>query len=153
MASGGRTSMNRPIHSSSFVLTLAIFLSIYSCASLREWIIGRDNFSRTYAVDFMSFHPKLNSALQDYAKARRGNSFQVTRLGNDAVIIQGLYEGEQSQDRVPITVTVRPAGPEKSRMEIKISSSDSKIYSKHSKAVARDLFQIIEKETGVRPEE
>jgi hypothetical protein len=153
MASGGRISMNRPIHSSSFVLTLAIFLSIYSCASLREWIIGRDNFSRTYAVDFMSFHPKLNSALQDYARKQKGGSFQVIRLGNDAVIIQGFYRREQEQDRFPSTVTAKSAGPGRTRMEIKISSSDSKIYSEHLKEFAGDLFQIIEKETGVRPEE
>ena len=101
----------------------------------------------------MSFHPKLNSALQDYAKTRGGNSFQVTRLGNDAVVIQGIYKGEQEQDRFPSTITAKSAGPGRTRMEIKISSSDSKIYSDHLKEVARDLFQIIEKETGVRPEE
>jgi hypothetical protein len=134
-------------------LTLVIFLSIYSCASLRERIIGKDHFSRTYAVDFMSFHPRLNSALQDYAKTHKGNFFRVALLKNDAVIIQGFYKGEQEQDRIPTTITAKPAGPERTRMEIKMSSSDSKISSEYFKEAARDLFQIIEKETGVWPEE
>jgi hypothetical protein len=153
MASGGRTSLNRRICSSSILLTLAIFLAVYSCASLREWINGRDNFSRTYAVDFMSFHPRLNSALQDYAKNHKGNSFRVALLRNDAVIIQGFYKREQEQDRLPATITAKPASPGRTRMEIKISSSDSKIYSQNLKEFARNLFQIIEKGTGVWPEE
>jgi hypothetical protein len=134
-------------------LTLVIFLSIYSCASLRERIIGKDHFSRTYAVDFMSFHPRLNSALQDYAKTHKGNFFRVALLRNDAVIIQGFYKGEQEQDPIPTTITAKPAGPERTRMEIKISSSDSKISAECFKEAARDLFQIIEKETAVSPEE
>jgi hypothetical protein len=101
----------------------------------------------------MSFHPRVNSALQDYARKQNGSSFQVTRLGNDAVVIQGLYQGEQEQDRFPSKITVKPAGPGKTRVEIKISSSESKIYSEDLKEVARDLFQIIETGTGVRPEE
>ena len=148
--------MNRQIRCSSFLLILAFFLSIYACTSFRVFLeekILRDNFSRTYSVDFMSFHPRLNSALQDYARKQKGSSFQVIRLGNDAVIIQGLYKGQQEQDRFPSTITVKPAGPGKTRVKIKISSSDSKIYSEDLQEVARDLFQIIEKETGVRPEE
>ncbi len=104
-------------------------------------------------MDFMSFHPRLNSALQDYAKTHKGNSFRVTLLKNDAVIIQGFYKGEQEQDRLPSTITAKPAGPGKTKMEIKISSSDSKISSEYLKEAARDLFQIIEKETGLWPEE
>jgi hypothetical protein len=116
MASDGQNSLNRRIYSSSFVLTLVIVLSIYSCASLRERIIGKDHFSRTYAVDFMSFHPRLNSALQDYAKTHQGNFFRVALLKNDAVIIQGFYKGEQEQDRIPTTITAKPAGPERTKM-------------------------------------
>ena len=153
VSSDGRTSLNRRIYFSYFALILAIFLSIYSCASVREWIIGRDNFSRTYAVDFMSFHPRLNSALQDYAKNHKGNSFRVALLRNDAFILQGFYQGEQEQDRLPSTITAKPAGPGRTKMEIKISPCDSKISSEYLKDVARDLFQIIEKGTGVGPEE
>jgi len=104
-------------------------------------------------MDFMTFHPRLNSALQDYAKNHKGNYFRIALLKNDAVIIQGFYKGEQEEDRIPTTITAKPAGPERTRMEIKISSSDSKISSKYFREAARDLFQIVEKETGVLPEE
>lgn len=144
-------SMGPRICSSSFVLTLAIFLSIYSCASLREWIIGKDNFSRTYAVDFMSFHPRLNSALQDYAKNHKGNSFRVALLGNDGVIIQGFYKGEQEQGRLPSTIAAKPAGPQKTWLEIQISSNNLGASSKDLERAAQELFLIIEKGTGIRP--
>jgi len=100
----------------------------------------------------MSFHPKLNSALQDYAKKHKGNSFQVALLGSDAVIIQGLYKGEQYQARLSTTITVNPAGPGRTRIEIKISSKDSK-NSEYLREAARELFQIIEKGTEVPPRE
>ena len=115
--------------------------------------MAKDQFSRTYAVDFTSFHPRLNSALQDYSKTHKGNFFRVALLKNDAVIIQGFYKGGQEQDRIPTTITAKPAGPERTRMEIKIPSSDSKISSEYFEEAARDLFQIVEKETGVLPEE
>jgi len=126
------------------------FLSIYSCVPF--WIPA-DKFSRTYAVDFMSFHPKLNSALQDYAKRHEGNSFQIALLGSEAVIIQGLYKGERYQDRLSTTITVKPAGPGRTWMEIKISSNDPKIFSEYLREAARELFQIIEKGTGIPPQE
>ena len=129
---------------------VVICLSIYSCAPF--WVPA-DKFSRTYAVDFMSFHPKLNSALQDYAKKHKGNSFQVALLGSDAVIIQGLYKGEQYQARLSTTFTVKPAGPGRAWMEIKISSSDSKVNSKYLREAARELFQMIEKGMGIQAQE
>jgi hypothetical protein len=146
-------SWQRRIHWTSLLLIPALFLSIHSCASLREWINERDSFSRTYSLDFMSFHPRLNSALQDYARKQKGSSFQVIRLGNDAVVIQGLYRGEQAQDGFPSTITVNPVGPGKTRVKIKILAKGSTISSEDQKEAARDLFQIIEKETGLRPEE
>jgi hypothetical protein len=130
-------------------LCLAIFVWIYSCASLRDWKVGRDNFSRTYAEDFMTSHPKLNSALQDYAKRHEGNSFQVTHLGSDKVIIQGLHRGDQG--RLFITITLKPAGPGRSRVEIKVPASDPKIPSEYLEHVVNGLFQTIENGTGVRP--
>ena len=131
---------------------LAIFLCVCSCASL-PWKIGRDDFSRIYAIDFISFYPKVNSVLQDYAKKRKGNSFQVTRLGNDAVIIRGLCKGEQYQDRFSTTITVKPRGPKRTRMEIKISSGNPAASSKDLEMAARELFQIVEKGTGIPPVE
>jgi hypothetical protein len=130
---------------------LAIFLWLYSCASLREWKSGGDAFARTYAGDFMSFHPKLNSALQDYAKRHKGNSFQIARLGSDAVIIQGIYQGERDQGRYSTTITIKPAGARKSRMEIKISAKNAGASSTNLEEVARDLFQILEQGAGFRP--
>jgi hypothetical protein len=74
----------------------------------------------------MSFHPKLHSALQDYANRYRGNSFQVVRLRNDAVIFRGLNKREENQDRFLTVITVNPAGPKKTLMEIKISSKEDR---------------------------
>lgn len=130
---------------------LAILLWIYSCASLREWKIGGGIFSRTYAEDFMTLHPKLNSALQNYAKGHKGNSFQIARLGSDAVIIQGIYQGEGDQGRYSTMITIRPARAGKSRTEIKISAKNPKASSKSLEEVARGLFQIFEKGAGIRP--
>jgi hypothetical protein len=48
-------------------------------------------------------------------------------------------------------ITVKPAGPRRTWVEIKISSSDPKISSEDLKEAARDLFQIIEKGTDVGP--
>jgi len=130
---------------------LVIFLWVYSCASLPPWKIGRDHFPRTYAEDFKTFHPKLNSALQEYAKRHKGNSFQIARLGSDAVIIQGIYQGERDQGRYATTITIKPAGAGKSRAEIKISARSPGASSTNLEEVARDLFRTIEKGTGVRP--
>jgi hypothetical protein len=127
---------------------MVIFLLVGSCIPF--WVPA-DKFSRTYGADFMSFHPKLNSALQDYAKSHQGNSFQVTYLGSDQVILQGLYKGKQYPGRLSPMITVKPAGPRRTWVEIKISASDPKISSEYRKGAARDLFQIIEKGTDVGP--
>jgi len=129
---------------------VVIFFSVYSCVPL--WVPA-GKFSRTYGLDFMSFHPKLNSALQDYAKEHKGNSFQVSHLGSDKVVIRGFYKGKPYQGPLSTTITVKPAGPGGTRVEIKISSTDPKISSEYLKEAAGDLFQIIEKGTGVRPPE
>src|SRR3989304_9233718 len=131
----------------TFFPSLVFFSLLFSCFPF--WIPA-DKFSRTYGLDFMSFHPKLNSALQDYAKRHKGNSFQVTYLGSDQVILQGLYIGKQYQGRLSPMITVKPAGPSRTWVEIKISSTDPNIFSEYLKEAARDLFQIIEKGTGVR---
>ncbi|MCX5914780.1 MAG: hypothetical protein NTV04_22935 [Deltaproteobacteria bacterium] len=84
-------------------------------------IAPADTFSRTYPVDFASFHPKANSALQDYARTRKGNSFQISRLGSDEVVLRGVYVREGTQERYSATLTVKPAGPQKSQLEIKVT--------------------------------
>ena len=143
-------SLKGDFHHLAIFPCLAMLLWIYSCASLREWKIGGDVFSRTYAEDFMFFYPRLNSALQDYAKRHTGNSFQITHLGSDAVIIQGIYQGGGDQRRYSTTITIKPAGAGKSRTEIKLSAKSLKGSSKGLEEVARDLFQIFEKGAGVR---
>jgi hypothetical protein len=135
---------------------LAAVLSIYSCASLGivpDGKIIRNNFSRTYNVDFAYFHPRLNLALQDYAQRYKGNSFQVVRLGSDAVIIRGLYQGDQDRGRFPTFITIKPMSPQKTWMEIKISSSNPEASAEYLERAAKELFQIVEKGTGFRPQE
>ena len=127
---------------------MVIFLLVDSCIPF--WV-PVDKFSRTYGADFMSFHPKLNSALQDYAKGHKGNSFQVTLLGSDTVTIQGFYKGEKYRGPLSTTIAVKPGGPRRTWVEIKISSRDPEISPKYLKEAAGDLFQIIEKGTGVQP--
>ena len=127
---------------------VAIFFSVYSCVPF--WIPAGP-FSRTYVEDFKTFHPKLNSALQDYAKGHKGNSFQIARLGSDAVIIQGIYQGERDQGRYTTRITIKPAGAGKSRAEIEISARSPGASSTDLQEAARDLFRTIEKGTGARP--
>jgi hypothetical protein len=129
---------------------IVIFFLAYSCVPF--WAPA-DKFSRTYGLDFMSFHPKLNSALQDYAKRHKGNFFRVAHLGSDTVIMQGSYKGGQYQVPLSTTITVKPAGPRRTWVEIKISSTGPKISSEYLKEAAGDLFQIIEQGAGVRPPE
>lgn len=135
------------------LVALAALLLICSCASIKAALdrgTPQDKFSRTYSVNFMSFHPKLNAALQDYAKKRKGNSFQIMRLGSDAVVIQGLYKGEGDGHRFSTIITVKPAGPHKTWMEIKMSSKDPESSSESPEIAAKELFRIAEKGTGVR---
>ena len=127
---------------------VVIFFSLYSCVPF--WAPA-GKFSRTYGLDFMSFHSRLNSALQDYAKGHKGNSFQVTHLGSDRVIIQGFYKRGQYRGPLSTTIMVKTAGPKRTGVEIGISSRDPKISSGDLKEAAGDLFQIIDQGTGVRP--
>jgi len=135
-----------------FPITLIILISICSCAAFKfplEERLRKDPFSRTYSAEFMDFHPKINLALQSYARRNPGNSFQYTRLGNDAVIIQGLYQKERT--RAPVILTIKPGGPSKSLLQIKISWKNSDIVLEDLEVAASELFEIIEKATGLRP--
>lgn len=155
----------------SFLLLLPIIsFSLYSCASLTpsstpavsapipavppapsaiKPVPGektvKDNFSRTYSVDFMSFYPKLHSALQDYARRNQGNSFQVVRLGSEVVIFRGRYKGEGDQERFLTVITAKPVGPKKTLMEVKISPINPEASSAYLEKAANALFQIFEK--------
>ena len=63
-------------------------------------IIPQDTFTRIYAIDFSSFHGRVNTALQDYAKTHKGNSFQIARLGSDTVILRGVYLREGGAGKI-----------------------------------------------------
>jgi len=97
----------------------------------------------------VDFFPKTNLALQSYAQRNPGNSFQITRLGNDGVIIRGLYQREKV--RVPVTLTIKPGGPSRSFLEVKIYWENRDIAPGDLEIVASELFQIVEKATGLRP--
>lgn len=133
---------------------LLAFLLVCSCTSfkvLRSEKPKGDPFSRVYAVPFKDFHPKLNQALQKYAKENAGNSFQVARLGSDLVIIRGWYQRDPNQARSLVVITTRPVKVEKTRLEIKPSASHPDASPASIEAAAGSLFQIIEKETGFIP--
>ena len=113
-------------------------------------IAPADTFSRTYPVDFASFHPKANSALQDYARTRKGNSFQISRLGSDEVVLRGVYVREGTQERYSATLTVKPAGPKRSQLEIKVAPAAEASSSGSPEAAAKEIFLIIEKSAGTQ---
>ena len=109
----------------------------------------KDTFSRTYSVEFISFYPKLHSALQDYASRNKGNSFQVVRLGSEVVIFRGFYKGEGEQNRFLTIITAKPLGSSMTLMEVKISPSNPEASSAYLEKAAKDLFQIVEQ--GINP--
>jgi hypothetical protein len=133
-----------------WVLTGLLLIFLSSCVP-RGMVPGApgDLFSRTYAVPFQTFHPQLNSALQEFAREHKGNSFQVLRLGSDGVVIRGLYQRDWDQARFFITLRVVPLGPDRTRSEIQISSSRPDTSSESLAMAAGELFQIIEDRTSV----
>jgi hypothetical protein len=127
-----------------------------SCASLKiipEEKIVKDKFSRTYSMDFTSFHPKLNSAIQEYAQRHKGNSFRVVRLGSDGVMIRGYFKSDNHQERFATEITVKPADQKKTRLEIKLSANNPTVSPDSFEKASQELFQIIARGTGVSPQE
>jgi hypothetical protein len=113
-------------------------------------IAPSDTFSRTYPIEFSSFHPRANSALQDYARTRKGNSFQISRLGSNEVVLRGIYIREGTQERYAATLTARPAGIKQSQLEIKVNPATETNSSGNPEAAAQEIFLIIEKSLGTR---
>ena len=113
-------------------------------------IAPSDTFSRIYPIEFASFHSQTNSALQDYARTRKGNSFQISRLGSNEVVLRGIYLREGTQERYAATLTVKPAGPKQSQLEIKVGPATEANSSGNPEAAAKELFLIIEKSAGTR---
>jgi len=127
-----------------------------SCVSLQiipEEKIVKDKFFNTYSMDFESFHPKLNSSLQEYAQKQKGNSFRVVRLGSDKVIIRGFFKSDHHQERFSTEITVKPAGQKKTRLEIKLSTIHPNVPPGSFEKASQELFQIIARGTEVSPQE
>lgn len=104
-------------------------------------------------MDFTSFHPKLNSAIQEYAQRHKGNSFRVVRLGSDGVMIRGYFKSDKQQERFSTEITVKPAGQKKTRLEIKLSANNPTVSPDSFEKASQELFQIIARGTGVSPQE
>ncbi len=143
------------------------FLILNSCSSLKmapqgnviqekviqEKVIQenviKDTFSRTYSAEFTSFHPRINTALQDYAQKNKGNAFQVVRLGGDAVVIRGRFKRDSDSDRFFATLTAKPSANQKTALQIKISSSKAEASTAYLEKAAEDLFRIVEIGSGI----
>jgi hypothetical protein len=121
----------------------------FSAGVLRK-IIPQDAFTRTYATDFGTFYGQANAALQDHARTHKGNSFRVSRLGSDAVILRGVYlrEGEGGPEKYVPILTIKPIASRKSQLQIKFDSSAENPSPPNPEVAAREIFQIIEKATG-----
>jgi hypothetical protein len=138
------------------IYSLTVFcLLLNSCATLKilpgEKTV-KEKYSRIYSMDFSSFHPKMNSALQEYAQKHKGNSFRVVRLGSDGVTIRGYFKSDKNQERFSAEMAVRPAGQKKTGLEIKLSNADPKSTSDSLEKAYQELFRIIEQGAGVAPQ-
>ena len=108
-----------------------------------------DLYSRTYGVDFKTLHPKLNSALQEFAREHKGNSFQVLRLGSDGLVIRGLYRRDWDQARFLVNLHAFPLPGDRTRIDIRITSDRPDSSAEDLAMAAGGLFQIIEDRTEV----
>ena len=140
----------------SLICSLTILSFIFnSCATVKT-LTGiktlKDKYSRTYSMDFSSFHPKMNSALQEYAQKHKGNSFRVVRLGSDGIVIRGYFKGENNQERFPAEMAVKPAGKRKTHLEIKLSTPNPKTDADFLEKAYQELFDIVEQGTGAAPD-
>jgi len=115
-----------------------------------RWPFLVDKYFRIYPMDFFSFHPKVNSALQEYAQKHKGSSFRVVRLGSDGVIIKGYFKGGRNQERLSMEMAVKPEGQKRTRLEIKLSNPNRKTDGDSLEKAYQELFGIIEGGTGVR---
>jgi len=86
--------------------------------------------------------------LQEYARTRKGNSFSISRLGSDEVVLRGIYLREGPQERYSATLTLKPAGPKKSQMEIKVTPAAETSSAGDPEAAAKEIFSIVEKSLG-----
>jgi len=140
-----------PIVRESPIEGRAIEEKTQSRAEGMRWPFPVDKYLRIYSMDFSSFHPKVNSALQEYAQKHKGNSFRVVRLGSDGVIIKGYFKSDRNQERLSMEMAIKPDGPKRSRLEIKLSRPNSKMGGDSLEKAYQELFGIIERGAGVGP--
>jgi hypothetical protein len=144
------TRVEGAVWTGRWLVVIGLMFFFFSCAP-RGMFPGEveELFARTYAVPFQSFHPKLNSALQEFAREHKGNSFQVLRLGSDGVVIRGLYQRDWDHARFIVSLRVVPLGPDQTRIEMQISSNRPDTSTENLAMAAGELFQIIEDRTAV----
>jgi hypothetical protein len=116
-----------------------------------RWPFTADKYFRIYSMDFSSFHPKVNSALQEYAQKHKGNSFRVVRLGSDGVLIKGYFKSDRNQERFSTEMAIKPAGQKRTHLEIKLSNPNLKMDANSLEKAYQELFGIIERGTGIGP--
>jgi hypothetical protein len=134
----------------------ALLLFFNSCATLQDLSVEKpikEKFSRTYSRDFASFHPQVNSALQEYAQKHKGNSFRIARLGSDGVIIRGYFKSGNHPERFSTEITIKPAGKKKTQLEINFSTIPPHVSSNPAEKASQEILRVIEKGTGFLPAE
>jgi hypothetical protein len=65
-------------------------------------------------------------------------------------VLRGVYVREGTQERYSAILTVRPAGPKKSQLEIKLVPAAEAASSGNPEEAAKEIFLIIEKSAGTR---
>lgn len=121
---------------------------IWGCASwgkISERFFLSDTFSRIYNLNFSSFHPQLNSFLQDYAQKNKGNSFQIRRLGSDEVVWRGILKMKNSIESFSVEISAKALRREKSQLELKFLGDHSQGSSASWKKASAELFHALEK--------
>ncbi|MGC8809715.1 MAG: hypothetical protein ACP5Q3_05630 [bacterium] len=116
---------------------------------ISEKILSKDTYSRLYKLDFYSFHPKLNSFLQEYARKNKGSSFQIRLLGREEVIWRGIFKMKNSPESFPMEISSKDAGQKKSKLEIKFLSDRT---STSWEEVSADFFRAVEEDLKITPQ-
>lgn len=131
-----------------------IFALIFGCASIEkisERILYQDTYSRTYDINFYSFHPKINSSLQEYARKNKGNSFQISRLGSEEVIWRGVFKMKNTLESFQVEIFSKPSGPKKSKLVIKFLGDYSPKNAASWERASAEFFQVIEESAKISP--
>ena len=107
-------------------------------------ISPQDTFTRIYAIDFSSFHNRANAALQDHAETHKGNSFKISRLEGNAVVLRGVYLRDGGREKYVSILTIKSIDSQKCQLEIKFNTQAVEFPSPNFEEAAKEIFQIIE---------